>query len=137
MPSWLQNFTSMSLQNCFFIKIGQFGPLFVYFCSFLITISIQIEKSIDGVLGIQTRGRRMVGADKTTELWRPPSQLFVYIVLPIDVFAVPIGSTITFCSTNHWNWKKGKTNNRPSIAHKLTSNVYLYKINIFPKISIE
>ena len=29
-------------------------------------------KSIDGVLGIRTHGRRIVGADKTTELWRPP-----------------------------------------------------------------
>ena len=42
-----------------------------------ITISIstiQIEKSIDGVLGIQTQGHRMVGADKTTELvWPPPA----------------------------------------------------------------
>ena len=46
----------------------------VYFCSFLVTISIHIEKSIDGVLGPQTRGHRMVGADKTTELWRPPNQ---------------------------------------------------------------
>ena len=45
--------------------MGQSQPLFVYFHSFLITISIQIEKSVDGVLGIQTRGRRMVGADKT------------------------------------------------------------------------
>ena len=52
--------------------MGKSRPLFVYFCSFLITISIQIEKSVDGVLGIQTRGRRMVGADKTMELWRPP-----------------------------------------------------------------
>ena len=50
--------------------MGQSRPLFVYFCYFLDTISIiQIEKSIDGVLGIQTWGRRMVGADKTTELW--------------------------------------------------------------------
>ena len=52
--------------------MGQSRPLFVYFRSFLITISIQIEKSIDGVLGIRTWGRRMVGADETTELWRPP-----------------------------------------------------------------
>ena len=53
--------------------MGQSRPLFVYFCYFLDTISIiQIEKSVDGVLGIQTWGRRMVGADKTTELWRPP-----------------------------------------------------------------
>ena len=27
-------------------------------------------KSVDDVLGIRTRGRRMVGADETTELWR-------------------------------------------------------------------
>ena len=53
--------------------MGQSRPLFVfYFRSFLVTISIQIEKSKDGVLGIRTQGRRMVGADKTTELWRPP-----------------------------------------------------------------
>ena len=28
-----------------------------------------IEKRMDGVLGIQTRGRMMEGADDTTELW--------------------------------------------------------------------
>ena len=28
--------------------MGQSRPLFVYFCSFLVTISIQIEKSVDG-----------------------------------------------------------------------------------------
>ena len=31
-------------------------------------------KSVDGVLGIRTQGRRMDGADETTELWRPPLQ---------------------------------------------------------------
>ena len=31
----------------------QSWPLFVYFCSFLVTISIQIEKSVDGVLGFE------------------------------------------------------------------------------------
>ena len=46
--------------------MGQSRPLFVYFRSFLVTISIQIEKSIDGVPGIRTWGRSMVGADKTT-----------------------------------------------------------------------
>ena len=48
--------------------MGQSWPLFVYFRSFLVTISIQIEKSIDGVLGIRTRGHRMVGAGKTMEI---------------------------------------------------------------------
>ena len=48
----------------FFLKnMGQSRPLFVYFRYFLDTISIiQIEKSIDGVLGIRTQepqdGRR-------------------------------------------------------------------------------
>ena len=42
--------------------MGQSRPLFVYFRSFL-TISTQIQKSVDGVLGIRTRGRRLVGAD--------------------------------------------------------------------------
>ena len=67
--------------NICFLKMGQSRPLFVYFSYFLNTISIiQIEKSVDGVLGIRTRGRRMVGADKTTELWRPPSpHMFVLI----------------------------------------------------------
>ena len=52
--------------------MGQSWPLFVYFRPFLITISIiQIDKSIDGVLGIQTCDRRRVGADDTTELWWP------------------------------------------------------------------
>ena len=61
--------------------MGQSWPLFVYFCSFLVTISKQIEKSVDGVLGIRTRGRRMVGADETMELWRPPQHknMFVFI----------------------------------------------------------
>ena len=53
--------------------MGQSRPLFVYFHPFLITISIlQIEKSVDGVLEIGARGRRMVGTDKTKELWRTP-----------------------------------------------------------------
>ena len=60
-----------------FKKMGQSRPLFVYFRSFLIIISIQIEKSIDGVLGIRAQGRRMVGADETTELWGPPVPLFL------------------------------------------------------------
>ena len=53
--------------------MGQSWPLFVYFCPFFNTTSIiQIEKSVDGVLGIRTRGCRIVGARETMELWRPP-----------------------------------------------------------------
>ena len=66
-------------QDVFFLKKwANPGLFFVYFHSFLVTISIQIEKSVDGVLGIQTQGRRMVGADETTELWRPHFKMFVY-----------------------------------------------------------
>ena len=58
--------------------MGQFRPLYDYFRYCLDTISIiQIEKSRDGVLGIRTLGRRMVGADETTELWRPPKKEFL------------------------------------------------------------
>ena len=56
----------------FFFKKWANPGLFLFFRSFLVKISIQIEKSIDGVLGIRTWGHRMVGADDTTELWRPP-----------------------------------------------------------------
>ena len=64
--------------------MGISRPLFVYFRHFLDAISIiQIEKSVDGVLGTRTLGRRMVGAGKTTELWRPPNKcrLYFYITL--------------------------------------------------------
>ena len=79
--------------------MGQSRPLFVYFRSFLITISIiQIEKSVDGVLGIQTLGRRMVGADKATELWRPPYLCWISVV--------PSCCRTSFYrpSVPHWVW---------------------------------
>ena len=68
-----------------FKKMGQSRPLFVYFRHFLITISIiQIEKSVVGVLRIRTWGRRMVGADETMELWRPPCNIpFMYSTLSL------------------------------------------------------
>ena len=60
--------------------MGQSRPLFVYFRYFFDTISIiQIEKSLDGVLGIRTWGRRMVGADETAELWRPPIFVILFV----------------------------------------------------------
>ena len=34
------------------------------------------DKSIDGMLGTQTWGGRMVGADESTELWRHPNDLY-------------------------------------------------------------
>ena len=68
--------TLQSKYEFFVKKWANSGPFLVYFRSFLVTISIQIEKSMEGVLGIRTRGRRMVGADKTTELWWSPHEIF-------------------------------------------------------------
>ena len=71
--------------NVIIVKISTNpGLFFVYICPFLIptsiTISIiQIEKSVDGVLGIRILGHRMVGADETMELLRP--LLFLRICL--------------------------------------------------------
>ena len=52
-------------------------PIRTSFCLFLfvqqVTIQILIDKSEDGVLGIQTWGGRMEGADESTELQRHPS----------------------------------------------------------------
>ena len=61
--------------------MGQSRPLFVYFCSFFITMSIiQIERNIDGVFGIQTQGRRMVGTDETRQLWRLPDYTLLFLI---------------------------------------------------------
>ena len=70
----------------FLKNMGQSRPLFAYFHYFLDTISIiQIEKSVDGVLGIQTRGHRMVGTHKTMELWQPPSVSFLLLLMSVCV----------------------------------------------------
>ena len=71
---WLARSDVMRIQ---FVKIWANAGLFsVYFCPFHTTIQLQIEKSVYGVLGIRTRrGRKMVGADETTELWWPPYNL--------------------------------------------------------------
>ena len=59
----------LTFKTKLFFKKGQSRPLFVYFRPFLAATSkIQIENSVDGVLGIRTRGCTIVGADKTTEL---------------------------------------------------------------------
>ena len=79
-------------QELFLKKRANPGLFLVYFHHFLTTIStIQIEKSIDGVLGIQTQGRRMVGTDKTTELWRPPMK-------PLSMFA-PLTLVLIYART--------------------------------------
>ena len=57
--------------NTFFLKMGQSRPLFRLLSPF--SHHNSITNSVDGVLGIQIQGHRMVGADETMELWRPPT----------------------------------------------------------------
>ena len=71
-----------------FLILANPDLFFVYFCPLIVPITItvssltiQIEKSIGCVLWIQTRGRRIVSADKTTELWRP-SKVMVHCFCP-------------------------------------------------------
>ena len=49
--------------------MGQTRPLFRSFHKF----DYKWNKSLDGLLGIRTRGGSMIGADKSTELWRQPN----------------------------------------------------------------
>ena len=73
-------------QLVFLKKNGPIPAFFVYFPALLDTISIiQIEKSVEGVLGIRTQGRKMVGTYETTELWRPPTTVVNDSILPIYV----------------------------------------------------
>ena len=61
-----------------FLKKGQSRPLFCLFSSFShYNFSNTNRKSVVGVLGIRTRGRRRVGADETMELWWPPRRLLL------------------------------------------------------------
>ena len=77
------------------------GLYFVYFHPYLIQIKIsamQLEISVDGVLGIWTRGCKMVDADETTEVWRPsPSHRIVYpasFLFIFVLFSIPWQMTI-------------------------------------------
>ena len=38
---------------------------------------MKIDKSLDGVLGTQTRGDRMEGSDASTDLWRHPVKSYL------------------------------------------------------------
>ena len=81
---WLQQmcsllWSSLILLICVF-KWANLG-LFCLFLSFSHYNFNQTNwKNIDGMLGIRIRGFRMVGADDSTELWRPPINWFVYLM---------------------------------------------------------
>ena len=64
--------TAAPITKCFFKN----GPnpasfcLFSFFSHDKYSTNTINDKSIDGVLGTQTQGGRMVGANESTELWR-------------------------------------------------------------------
>ena len=73
--SFSHSSTTVSISTIKMRKLAS-RPLSRLFSSFShssTTVSIStIKNEKIGVFGIWTRGRRMVGADKTTGLWRPP-----------------------------------------------------------------
>ena len=91
------------------------GPIPASFCFifvlFLLQFQYKIEKSVDGVLGIRTWGRRMVGTDETMELWRLPTLYVLFLGLFSEYLAfLPrkatslmlwIMDSISFC----YRWK--------------------------------
>ena len=48
------------------------------------------------MLGIRTRGRRMVGTDETTELWRPPRSMASF--LRVIIYGCFIPRPIGYCA---------------------------------------
>ena len=66
------------------------GPIPASFCLFSYFSHYNFNntnwKSIDGVLGIRTHGHRMLGADKSTELWRPPIKIFLWAHNLLSIF---------------------------------------------------
>ena len=70
MVSDISSVGQQNLDNC--LKNGPIWPHFVYFRPILNTMTNIVQKltfkSVDGVLGIRTLDRRMVGADESIEL---------------------------------------------------------------------
>ena len=62
---WFSSITTNKDQQ--FLKKGPIPSLFIYFADY--NFNNTNWKSVDSVLGIGTRSRRMVGADETPELW--------------------------------------------------------------------
>ena len=78
------------LHRLFFKKWANPGLFLYILAPFPLQFQYKLEKSIEGVLGIRTRGHRMVGADETTELWRPPS--FILLQKSYNPFSFAVHS---------------------------------------------
>ena len=110
--TWCNVCTSISCSRVFIVfSMAQSRRLFNYFRPFLITIStIPIVKSVYGEHGIQNHSPRVVGADETTELCRPPRKMFVVTILTIvrSIYCYPsedicmLGACIVLTVHEHW-----------------------------------
>ena len=62
-----------------------------------------MKKSVDGVLGTRTLGGSMVGADKSTELWRHPFPRRKYYYSR-DCYSAPVIMTRVGRRRNKGQW---------------------------------
>ena len=100
-----------------FLKMGQSQPLFVYFRLFPNdTIQLWIYKSLDGVLGIWTRGCSMEGADESTELLSDVFSSIKRIFMRYYISLWPLVPH-TFYHTQRWSFIQVCTTHR--CAHLL------------------
>ena len=126
-------------------KNGPIRPLFVYFRSFshdkYSTNTIN-DRSIDGVLGTRTRGSMVVGADKSTELWRYPPYLdsLLRVILPkiytssLDILLrILIKSRKVsdnfFVATSGWMFYAQEERNKKEEKYKELGEKILEKLN--------
>ena len=90
------NDTSYLMQWAAYIFLKKWANrgLFLFiFILLLLQFQCKLKKSVDCVLGIRTRGCRMVGVDETTELWRPP---MIYLSLILSLSSSLIFSSLRF-----------------------------------------
>ena len=131
--------------------MGQSQPLFVYFRLFYKTqTKYNLIKSIDGVLGTQTRGGRIEGADKSTDLWWHPMQLlkngptpapfpivFVFQThitnFTTNMYVKKCPSSIRCGDLNSWplEHESSPITIRPGLPHAIVT-VYLFLTNTVP-----
>ena len=93
--------------------------LFSFFSQFNSNDIIQIEKSIDGVLGIWTRGHGMVGADETTELY------FSVFIIQSNYIKRVLHTLVL--------WAKYLNEQRPTLGKEMRWKMFLLDLAILNK----
>ena len=70
---------TLLVDQLFFYKNGPYPASFSHRMDKYSTNLTINDKSVYGMLGSRTRGGRMEGADKSTELWRHPLLIILFI----------------------------------------------------------